>query len=559
LGLFPGRQNVLSCRMRHLSVLLVLMLAGCGPSDDTATRSARKGILVINNSAEPAGLDPQIVTGVIESRIVNSLFEGLVEPNPRNLEPEPATAERWTLSPEGRTWTFYLRPSARWSNGDPVTASDFVFSYRRILSPGLSSEYAWMLFAVKGARDFNSGKVTDFSTVGFRAVDERTLEIQLEHPTPYFLQLLCHHSWLPVHPPTILSQGPIDAKHGRWTQPGVLVGNGAFILQSWEVARRITVRKNPSYWDASSVALEGVEFRAISDLYTEERAFRGGELHITGSVPPYKVHRLIAAKDPSLRVDPYLSVSYIRVNTQVTGAPAVAKALSDVRVRQALGMVLDRRLMAEKVLRAGESPALGMTPPGTAGYVSRHAWSEDRDAARRLLAEAGYPGGKGFPVVEYLYNTSEGSMLAAQAYQEMWRRELGIEVVLRNQEWKVYLQSLQKGDYQLARSAWTGDYNDPNTFLEMFTTGNEMNQTGWSDAEYDRRVALAAAEPDRERRYEHFQAAEARLVAGAPVLPVVFNRSKFLIRPEVEGWYPTLLDVHPLKHVRLKRVPDETR
>jgi len=535
-----------------LPLLALLALAGCAPEKDTAARAAEAGVLIINNSAEPAGLDPQVVTGVLESRIVSALFEGLVEPHPRTSEPQPAAAERWEVSADGRAWTFHLRAGARWSNGDPVTAADFAFSYRRILEPGLASEYAWMLHPIRGARDYNQGKTRDFSKVGVRATGERTLVIELEHATPYFLQLLCHHSWLPVHPPTILKAGAIDARHGRWTQPGSLVGNGAFVLESWQVARRIRVTKNPLYWDAAAVALNAVEFRAISDLYTEERAFRGGELHITGAVPPYKVHRLIQAKDPSLRVDPYLSVSYIRVNTQVRDNPAVARALGDVRVRQALGRVLDRRLMAEKVLRAGETPALSMTPPGTGGYVSRHAWSQDRDSARRLLAEAGYPAGKGFPRLEYLTNTSEGSILAAQAYQEMWRRELGIEVVIRNQEWKIYLQSLQRGDYQLARSAWTGDYDDPNTFLEMFTTANEMNQTGWSDPEYDRLIGLAAAEGDPARRREHFQAAEARLIEGAPVLPVVFNRSKFLIRPEVEGWYPTLLDVHPLKHVRLR-------
>lgn len=532
--------------------VLTLLLVSCAPEQDTAARAAQAGVLIINNSAEPAGLDPQIVTGVLESRIVNALFEGLVTASPRDLEPQPAVAERWEVSADGKVWTFHLRSSAQWSNRDPVRAQDFVFSYQRILSPGLASEYAWMLYAIRGARDFNQGRLQDFSQVGIRAPNDHTLVLELEHATPYFLQLLCHHSWLPVHPPTILAHGPIDAKHGRWTQPGVLVGNGAFTLESWQVARRIRVIKNPLYWDAETVSLRAVEFRAISDLYTEERAFRGGELHITGAVPPYKVHRLIAAQDPSLRVDPYLSVSYIRVNTQVTGNAEVARALSDVRVRQALGCVIDRQLMAEKVLRSGETPALAMTPPGTAGYVSRHAWSQDRDAARRLLAEAGYPEGRGFPRLEYLTNTSEGAILAAQAYQEMWRRELGIEVVIRNQEWKIYLQSMQKGDYQIARSAWTGDYNDPNTFLEMFTSGNEMNQTGWSDPEYDRLISAAASESDRERRYECFQQAEARLIAGAPVLPVVFNRSKFLIRPEVEGWHPTLLDVHPLKHVRLR-------
>jgi oligopeptide transport system substrate-binding protein len=409
-----------------------------------------------------------------------------------------------------------------------------------------------MLFAVSGARDYYDGKIKDFSKVGFQAPDTHTVVMVLDHKTPYFLQLLCHHSWLPVHPPTILKHGAIDTQNSRWTQPGSLVGNGPFTLESWEVARRIVVRKNQKYWDVANVSLNAVEFRAMTDLFAEERAFRGGELHITGAVPPYKVRKLIEANDTALRLDTFLSTSFIRVNTKVKDNPAVAKVLSDVRVRQALGMALDRKMMAEKVLRAGEEPALGITPPGTGGYTCRARWSQDTDAARKLLAEAGYPGGRGMPTLEYLYNTSEGSMISAQAYQEMWRRQLGIEVVLRNQEWKVYLQSLNKGEYQLARSAWTGDYNDPNTFLEMFTTGNEMNQTSWSDPLYDQLIGQAAAETDRDRRLELFQQAEARLILGAPILPVVFNKNKFLIRSEVTGWYPTLLDMHPLKAVRLK-------
>lgn len=530
----------------------LIFLAGCAPEKDTATLSAEAGVLIMNNAAEPAGLDPQVVTGMLESRIVGALFEGLVAYDPKTLEAVAGIAEKWEMSEDGRTWTFHLRPNARWSNGDPVVAQDFLFSYQRILSPGLASEYAWMLFAVSGAHDYYDGKIKDFSQVGFRAPNAHTVVMVLDHKTPYFLQLLCHHSWLPVHPPTILKHGAIDAQNSRWTQPGSLVSNGPFTLESWEVARRIVVRKNQKYWDVANVSLNAVEFRAMTDLFAEERAFRGGELHITGAVPPYKVRKLIEANDTALRLDTFLSTSFIRVNTKVKDNPAVAKVLSDVRVRQALGMVIDRKMMAEKVLRAGEEPALGITPPGTGGYTCRTRWSQDTEAARKLLAEAGYPGGRGMPTLEYLYNTSEGSMISAQAYQEMWRRQLGIEVVLRNQEWKVYLQSLNKGEYQLARSAWTGDYNDPNTFLEMFTTGNEMNQTGWSDPLYDQLIGQAAAETDRDRRYEFFQQAEARLISGAPILPVVFNKNKFLIRSEVTGWYPTLLDMHPLKAVRLK-------
>jgi oligopeptide transport system substrate-binding protein len=225
--------------------------------------------------------------------------------------------------------------------------------------------------------------------------------------------------------------------------------------------------------------------------------------------------------------------------------------LADVRVRRALGMSIDRNLIAERVLRAGESPALNFTPPGTGGFKARPQWSTDLNEARRLLAEAGYPGGQGFPKLEYLLNTSEGSQMAAQAYQEMWRKQLGVDIELRNLDWKVYLSSLHKGDYQIARSAWTGDYNDPNTFLEMFITGNELNQTNWSDPEYDRLIGAAAREIDQTKRYEYFQQAEQRLIEGAPIIPVVFNKNKFLIRPEVQGWYPTLLDQHPLNRVKL--------
>ncbi len=530
---------------------LLLAVTGCGPQLTTAEKKAREGILVINNAAEPAGLDPQSVTGLLESRIVSALFEGLVNYNPKDLSPVPGVAERWTMSADGRTWTFYLRTNAQWSNGDPVTAQDFLFSYERILRPKFGAEYASMLHCVHNAKAFNEGKIKDFSTVGFKALDAHTFEVKLDEPVPYFLGLLAHQSWLPVHPPTILKFGAIDDMNTPWTRPATLVGNGAFTLDSWEVARHILVKKNPRYWDVSHVSLNGVEFRAITDLFAEERAFRGGELHITGSVPPYKIKQLIEDKRPELRLDPYLSCAFIRVNCKVQGNPEVQKALSDARVRRALGMVIDRRQIVEKVLRAGESPALNLTPPGTGGFQPIPRWHEDIAAAQALLAEAGYPQGKNFPVLEYLYNTSEGSQMAAQAYQEMWRQRLGIKVELKNQEWKVYLSSLHKGEYQLARSAWSGDYNDPNTFLEMFITGNELNECNWSDAEFDRLIGQAAREINPARRLQYFQEAEARLAAEAPILPVAFNKNKFLIRPEVQGWYPTLLDMHPLNAVRL--------
>lgn len=534
---------------------LALLLSACGDGRSTVERQAAEGYLIINNMAEPSGLDPQTITGLSESHIIGALFEGLVNYDPKDLHPVPGVAESWTMAPDGKQWTFRLRTSARWSNGDPVTSADFLFSYQRMLSPAFGAEYASMLHGIRGAKAFNTGQQKDFQTVGLRAPDAHTLVIELEDPIPYFLQLLCHHSWIPVHPPTILRHGQIDTLHTLWTRPGAMVSNGAFTLERWEVARRVVVRKNPGYWNAGVVALKAVEFRAISDLFAEERAFRGGELHITGAVPPYKVAKLRAEKAPQLRLDPFFSTAFVWVNCDVKGRTpvdqAARKALSDPRVRQALGMAIDRTLLAEKVLRAGETPALHFTPPGTGGFQPVARWSQDVAAARRLLADAGYPGGKGLPKFDYLYATSEGQQMAAQAYQEMWRRELGVEVELRNLEWKVYLTAMRKGEYHLCRGAWVGDYNDPNTFLEMLITGNELNVSKWSDPEYDRLLGLAAKETNAQRRFGYFQQAEARLVQQAPVLPVVFNKNKFLIRPEVQGWYPTLLDQHPLTAVRL--------
>jgi len=542
---------------RWTAALLALacLAAGCGDGRTTAEKKAAEGYLIINNMAEPSGLDPQTITGLSESHIVGALFEGLVNYDPRDLHPVPGIAESWTMSADGRTWTFRLRADARWSNGDAITAADFLFSYERMLLPTFGAEYASMLHAVRGAKDFAAGKSKDFRTVGFRAPDPRTLVVELEHPVPYFLQLVCHHSWIPVHPPTILRHGAIDSLNTPWTRPGAMVSSGAFTLETWEVARRVVVRKNPRYWNARAVSLEAIEFRAIADLFAEERAFRGGELHVTGAVPPYKVAKLREQQAPQLRIDPFLSTSFVWVNCDVKGDRpadvAARRALGDPRVRRALGIALDRTLIAEKVLRAGETPALHFTPPGTGGFTPAARWSQDLAEARRLLAEAGYPDGRGLPKFDYLYATSEGQQMVAQAYQAMWRQRLGVEIELRNLEWKVYLSAMRKGEFHLCRGAWVGDYNDPNTFLEMLITGNELNNCNWSDPEYDRLLGLAARETDPARRFGYFQQAEARLVEQAPVLPVVFNKNKFLIRPEVKGWHPTLLDQHPFTAVRL--------
>lgn len=547
--------------IRFLSVaacLAALAFPGCGERQSPAERAAEASVLLMNNGGEPSALDPQFAQpGVIENRIMLALFEGLVRYDPQTLEPVPAIAESWDLSEDGLRRTFRLRKNAKFSDGTPITADDFLFSFRRILSPKLASPCASLFFApVKNARAFASGKIADFSQVGFSAPDKHTLIVELENPCPYFLSLACHSSWSVVPAHAILKFGEIDTRSTLWTRPENFVGSGPFFLRSWRVAYRIEVEKNPHYWDASQVALNGIRFDAVEDQFAEETAFNDGQYHITNTVPQTRVPVLREQNAPALRLDPYLSTAFIRINC--------AKApLDDPRVRRALSLALDRNALAEQVMRGGETPANALVPADAYGNTSseknnktvetKSALSQDAAIARAraLLAEAGFPGGEGFPEITYLYNTSDGAQFFAQAIQEMWRKNLGIRVALRNQEYKVYRVSLAQGDYELARSAWSGDYLDPTTFLELFVSGGHINWTNWSDENYDRLLAEAARERIPAKRTEKLKAAEKILLDAMPIIPTLHSRSKFLIRPEVRGWYPNLLDIHPYTAIRL--------
>lgn len=545
--------------IRLASCVAIFALAACGERVSPAERAVEESVLLMNNGGEPSALDPQFAQpGVIENRIMLALFEGLVRYDPETLKPVPAIAESWTLSEDGLRWTFQLREDARFSDGKAISAEDFLFSFRRILSPKLASPCASLFFApVKNARAFAGGKLNDFSQVGFSAPDKHTLVIELENPCPYFLSLACHSSWSVVPAHVILKFGEIDTRSTLWTRPENFVGSGPFVLRSWRVAYRIEVEKNPYYWDAAQVALNGIRFDAVEDQFAEETAFNDGQYHITNTVPQTRVPVLRAQNAPELRLDPYLSTAFIRINC--------AKApLNDPRVRRALSLALDRRVLAEQVMRGGETPANTLVPAAAYENSSLEKNNEIGDAesrrsrdaviaeARALLAEAGFPDGKGFPEISYLYNTSDGAQFFAQAIQEMWRKNLGIRVALRNQEYKVYRISLAQGDYELARSAWSGDYLDPTTFLELFVSGGHINWTHWSDERYDRLLAEAARERDPAARTEKLKAAEKILLDSMPIIPTLHSRSKFLIRPEVRGWYPNLLDIHPYTALRLR-------
>ncbi|MDP7742384.1 MAG: peptide ABC transporter substrate-binding protein [Lentisphaeria bacterium] len=545
------KQRFLSIRQYLLPALIPLLLCSCGREPVFLKSPAGQPgdgvpqILHLGNGAEPKALDPHVVTGVTEHNIISALLEGLVTENPKTLEPQPGAAESWTVSDDGTVYTFLLRSNGKWSNGDAVTAPDFVFSFERMLSPGLSAEYAEMLFVMKNAAAFHEGRVTDFSQVGVRAVNDHTLEITLNAGTPYFLSMLNHYSWYPVHPPTILKHGKMDERHTPWTRPGNYVGNGVFVLDTWEVNKEIVVKKNPLHWDAKIVRLEAIHFRAIEKALTEERAFRAGDLHVTSTVPLDKIEKYQQNSPELLMVSPYIGTYYYLFNVE-------QPPLDDGRVRKALSMSIDRAAICTHVLKAGQLPAYHFVPPDTGGYTSQARVTYDIAAAKKLLAAAGYPDGKGFPGFELLYNTNESHRKIAEVIQQMWQKNLNINVVLKNQEWKVYLDSTQQGDFQVARAGWIGDYVDPNTFLDLWITGGGNNRTRWSNGDYDNFIASAASTSDAAVRFEAFQKAETILLDELPIMPIYLYVSLSLIQPGVRGWYPTLLDHHPYKYVYLE-------
>ena len=506
-----------------LMLMLFISLTGCGSGESNISLGNRTGILYWGNGTEPASLDPHIATGVPEHHIMSSVMEGLVLKDRRSLEPRPGVAESWTISDDGRVYTFKLRDDARWSNGDPHIANDYVWSWWRALQPALGNQYAYMLFPIKNAKRYYDRETEDFGDVGVKALDKRTLQVTLTNPTPYFLQLLDHYSLFPVHQATIEKFGNADQRGTRWSYEGNLVSNGPFKLDEWKINRHITVTRNLHYWDNDNVALNGIVFKPVENIVTEERMFRAGQLHVTSSVPADKISTYRKSNSTELKIAPYLGTYFYRLNIKTP-------QLQDRRVRRALGMAIDREKLVENITKGGQIPAYTMTPPGTMGYYPKSTLAFDPEGAKNLLSEAGYPNGEGFPAIEILYNTNEGHRKIAVALQEMWKEYLNIDIKLLNQEWKVYLATESAGDYQISRGGWIGDYVDPNNFLDMFLCGGGNNRTGWCNKEYDRLILeVAPSQSSHEERLAVFQQAETMLLNDMPIIPVYTYTSLKLV------------------------------
>lgn len=528
-----------------ICALFIISLSGCGPRETNVERGNREQVLHRGKGPSLGNLDPHLATGTADYNVLSALFEGLVGEHPEDLSPVPGMATHWEASADGLTWMFHLRPDAQWSNGDPLTAQDFVASWQRVLTPSLAADYATLLYVLSGAEAFHKGVESDFSTVGVKALDEHTLRVDLEYPAPYFLSLLQHWMWYPVHLPSIAAVGDPYDRATPWAEPKHMVSNGPFVLSAWPKREKIIATKNPRYWDANTVRLSAIHFHPFEGVGTEERAFLAGQIHLTDALPIAKIDAYRAQQPEKLRIDPYLGTYFFRLNTR-------RPPLDDVRVRAALSLALDREQIVSTLLRSSQIPATTLTPPDTAGYTPPQGLGFDLERARNLLAEAGYPDGKGAPTIELLFNTSENHRLVAEALQAMWREHLGLSIELRNMENKTVLQSRRAGDYIMLRSVWIADYVDPASFLEVFRSDSTNNYTGWADADYDRLLFEANRTRDTTARHALLREAEARLLEQAPIIPLYTFTHVFAIDPAVRGWHPTLLDHHPYKHVWLE-------
>lgn len=532
--------------------LLVAICAGCSLSGDS--RSVGDATtLHMGTGGEPKSLDPHLVTGIIEEKVLSALFEGLVNIDFDTMEAIPGVAESWELSDDATVYTFHLRDDARWSNGDPVTAHDFAYAWRRILSPDLAAEYAYIFYPIAKAEAFNRGDISDFGQVGVDAPDDHTFVVTLRAPTPYFLALQIHYSFYPVHQPTIEAHGGMLQRDTPWTRPGNLVSNGPFALHAWTPMRSIEVRKSDHYWGSGGVALDAIVFHPIQNPSVEERSFRAGELDLTANVPLTKIPTYLAEQPDLIRINPYLATEFIRFNTK-------RKPFDDARVRQAFSFAINREAIVDNVLKAGQTPAVSFVPPDTAGYTYAPADGSapppvayDPERARVLLAEAGFPGGADFPEVTLIYDTNDNRRILCEALQSMWSKELGVRVELQNMDGKTWLSNMIALQYDLARSFWQADYPDAGNFLEMFYATSGNNRTGFSDVAYEEHLRAAAVATDTTDRFRAYRAAEDMLLRDAPIAPVYHQTRAFLQSPRLRG-----LQLNNLGRVDYRRLKIES-
>lgn len=519
-----------------LAVILAMMLlvtlgAGCRKS------GSNEPVLRYALEAEPATLDPAKSTAIPESLVEAQIFEGLTRLDAKD-QPAPGVAEKWDVSADGMKYVFYLRPNAKWSNGEPVTAQDFEFAWKRALSPELASENAYMLFPLKNGQAYNEKKAAA-DQVGVKAVNDRTLEVTLERPAAYFVSLMAFHAFYPVH------QKTVTASPDKWaTDVSTLIGNGPFKISNWVHIGKIEFVKNDNYWDAAAVKLKKMEWPISDSQTTRLTLVENNQADMMVEPPVVEHDRLTQAG--LLKISPYLGVYYYVFNTQQ--AP-----FNDPKVRKAFAMAINREPLVKNVIKGGKQPAYAWVAPGLVNAATGKDFREeggnyaveDAAQAKKMLAEAGYPDGRGLPPVTILFNTGEMHKSIAEAIQEMWKKNLGVSVNLTNQESKVFLESRTQGAFQIARASWVGDYADPMTFMDVFKdTGNDAK---YSSQAYNRLVQQAQSTNDQKIRMQAMHDAEKLLFDDAVIIPIYYTTQPFVVKPYVKGYFWSVLGIADFK------------
>jgi oligopeptide transport system substrate-binding protein len=520
-----------------LAASFCLLATGC------VRREPPADVTIINN-AEPESLDPAIISGIPEFRIAIGLFEGLTRLDPETARPIPGLAQSWEISPDGCIYTFHLRTNLVWSTGGPITADDVVYSWLRAASPATASDYAEEFFYLKNGEAFVTGRIKDPALVGIRAMDKRTVRVELNHPTAFFLDLCA----LPVM--SVVPRQTIAKFGDRWLMARPLPSCGPFELAYWRPNDKVRLKKNSLYWDAANTQSQIIDILPVGSPDTALNLYERGQadLVLDRTLVPGELLDVLL-KRPDFHSFDYLGTYFIRFNVR-------KKPFDDPRVRRALALAIDKERIVKKITRAGEKPAATLVPPGTANYTPPPGLGYDPALARKLLAEAGYPEGRGFPRFEYMFNAASGGgdkvhEAIAIELQQMWRDNLGIQMDLRQVEWKVLLSSYSHLDYEMARSSWIGDYADANTFLDCFISDNGNNRTGWKNAQYDALINAANAQPDMKKRGQIFQQAETLLVRDEmPIIPIFYYIGlNYFDTNKIQGFYQNILDDHPLQTI----------
>ena len=536
--------NLRAISLVALPVIALLMSFGCSPNGEGISQRDVQAPVVVRrgNGGQPDSLDPARAEGVHAFSILTDLYEGLLALN-ADGEIVPGVAESWAVSSDGLTYTFKLREGARWSDGSPVTAEHFVAGMRRTLSPETASAYAALLYPIDNAQAVAQGELSA-SALGVEAGGEQTLVIRLHTPAPYLPSLLT----MPIAFPFLDDGGGTE---GRFSNPSRFVGNGPFLLAEWEPGGHVQLRKNPLFREAGQVAVDEVRYYPVTEPMTELNMYRAGELDITFAVPGSHVEQLRETHGDELRISPYLALYYLAFD--LSEAP-----FDDATLRQALSMAIDRDVLV-RVTGRGEQPAYGLIPDGVNGYLpARFAWqAEPEDVrlakARELYAQAGYSVAEPLQLT-LLYDAADIHETIALAVSEMWRRNLGAEVRLDKREWKYFLSTRENRDeWQVMRFAWTGDFDHPATFADIFRSASPQNLPGYASARYDRLLAEAEATMDVAAQMRLYAAAEAVLLADSPIAPLYFYVSKHLVSPAIAGFENNVFDRHPSRYLRKRQ------